>query len=306
MRRPAAVGLAALVVVVLAFGWWTKARCLVDGGWQGGEEYTRWCYTDVYPLYFSQRLHEGAVPYVDHPVEYPVLTGGQMWAAAQAVRPLPAERRPVAFFHVTAVAGAAMLAGVFWLLARDGVTPVRLLWLAAAPTLAVYAFMNWDPLPVLALAAAVFLHRRGRDAAAGVAAGLGAAAKLYPGLLVPIVVAARLAQRRPRRAAARAAAAVGAWAAVNLPVAVAAPEGWRRFIDFNRERQADLDSLWFLAEQVRGAAFEVGTVNLWSAVAFLAGAAVIAAVGVRGRVPGRGGEQALAVLGWVLLNIKVY
>jgi hypothetical protein len=37
-------------------------------------QYTRACYTDVYALWFAERLHEGAVPYREHPVEYPVLT----------------------------------------------------------------------------------------------------------------------------------------------------------------------------------------------------------------------------------------
>jgi hypothetical protein len=113
-------------------------------------------------------------------------------------------------------------------------------------------------------------------------------------------------QRRWRDAAAHAAAAAAAWAAVNLPVALAAPEGWWRFFAFNRGRRADWDSLWYLAEQVRGAGFEVATVNLWSAAAFLSGGVVIAAVGARSREAARWWELLLPLLCWFLLTNKVY
>lgn len=306
-RRWAVAAIVALCAAVLLAGWWTKARCLVDGeGWQDGEQYTAWCYTDVYPLWFAERLDAGAVPYLDHPVEYPVLTGAQMWLAAQAVRPLDADLRAEAFFHVTALAGGAAALAVLVVLARAGLPPRRLLWWAAAPALATYAFLNWDPVPVLAATVAVVAHARDRDAVAGVAAGLGAAAKLYPGLLVPVAVAARLAQRRPRAALLHAGAAAGAWLAVNLPVLLAAPDGWWRFVELNRERPADWDSLWFLAEQVRGAALAVPVVNTWSAAAFAAGAAAIAVLGARRRDPSRWWELLLPLLAWFLLTNKVY
>src|SRR5687768_13908358 len=50
--------------------------------WTEHYQYTRMCYSDVYALYYAEKLNEGAVPYLDHPVEYPVLTGGVMYAAA--------------------------------------------------------------------------------------------------------------------------------------------------------------------------------------------------------------------------------
>jgi uncharacterized membrane protein len=304
-RGRAAWAVLALCAVALLAGWWTKARCLTDGGWQGGEQYHAWCYTDIYPLYFARDL-DRAVPYLDRPVEYPVLTGAQMWLAAQAVRGLPAHRRPVAFFHATAAVGAVLLLGAVWLLSREGLPARRLAWFAAAPTLVVYAFMNWEPLPVLLLVAGIVLHRRGRDAAAGVAAGLGTAAKLFPGVLVPLVAASRWAQGRRRDAAVHVGAAAGAWAAVNVPVAVAAPEGWWRFVELNRARLADWDSLWFLAEQVRGATFAVATVNAGSAALFVVGAAAIIAGGTRLRPPDRWWELALPLLCWFLLTNKVY
>lgn len=55
------------------------------------EQYTRFCYTDVLALYYAERLNEGAVPYRDHPVEYPVLTGYFMGAlGCRSTRPATA------------------------------------------------------------------------------------------------------------------------------------------------------------------------------------------------------------------------
>src|SRR3954469_8907045 len=67
----------ALTCITLAFSWVQKSPCQT-GDWQKNVQYTRFCYTDVLALYYAEGLNEGKVPYVDHPVEYPVLTGAFM------------------------------------------------------------------------------------------------------------------------------------------------------------------------------------------------------------------------------------
>lgn len=297
----------AVCCVALAAGWWSKARCLADdGNWTDGEEYSRWCYSDVFPLWFAERLNEGAVPYVDHPVEYPVLTGAQMYVAAQVVDLGEEAGRPRAFYDVTSVINVAASLAVLGLLAAAGLHPRRLLWWAAAPTLVVYATLNWDPLAIACMVGAIVAHLRGRHTLAGVVAGTGIAAKFLPGVVIPFVVLSRLRVGDVRGAVAHAAAALGAWALWNLPVAFAAPEGWRRFFELNQERPADFDSLWFLAERIRGGAFPVGTINTWSALLVVAGAVVITAIGMRRRPPSAYWELALPVFCWFLLTNKVY
>src|SRR5688500_4239713 len=63
----------ALTCLPLALHWVQKSPCR-DGAWADHIQYTRFCYTDVLALYYAERLNEGAVPYRDHAVEYPVLT----------------------------------------------------------------------------------------------------------------------------------------------------------------------------------------------------------------------------------------
>jgi hypothetical protein len=61
-----------IVLAVLVFGlhWIQKSPCQ-DGIWTNHEQYSKFCYTDVLALYYSEHLNEGAVPYFDWPVEYP-------------------------------------------------------------------------------------------------------------------------------------------------------------------------------------------------------------------------------------------
>lgn len=294
----------AVCVLAATLGWWTKAHCLVDGGWQDVEQYTRWCYTDVYPLWRAEELDKGAVPYFDHEVEYPVLTGAQMYLGQQAVRLLGGGG--VRFYTVTSLINGAAALATLLALAATGLPRRRLLWWTAVPTFIVYVTLNWDPVAVLLLTLAVLAHLRGRNALAGVAAGLGVAAKATPGVVIPFIALGLLRARRVRAALVHVGAAALAWTLCNVGIAVAAPEGWLEFFRLNRRRPADFDSLWYLAEQLRGARFDVATLNLVSGALVLAGWAVIAVIGSRRRRPCDTWALALPALVWFLLANKVY
>src|SRR6266536_2705254 len=73
--------LLALTTFTLLLGWLEKEPCQ-NGNWQHSLQYTHFCYSDVVPLFFEEKLNVGATPYVDHAVEYPVLTGAFMGVAA--------------------------------------------------------------------------------------------------------------------------------------------------------------------------------------------------------------------------------
>lgn len=288
----ATVGLG--LAVLLAGVVWKSIHATDQAG-----QYLWWGYSDIVPLFHAERLHVGAVPYLDHPVEYPVLTGLQMWLAG-----LPAADGR-GFLWWTAPILAAALAVTVWLLVRE-VGWRRALVVAAAPTLLVSGAVNWD-LPSVALATAgLVAHRHGRDGWAGAWLGLGTAAKLWPGLLLLAVVPAAWAARGQRAGVTTAAAAVGAWAAVNLPVMVAAPDGWARFLELNRERGVDWDPLWAVAGRVLDWQPGTGTVNLLTAVLFVLGAAVVLVATARRTDPARWHHAALPLLAWFLLTNKVW
>src|ERR1700732_499589 len=77
-----------------------KAACRA-GDWNIYlKQFQAHCYTDIYPLYFGEGLSSGKVPYTGHPVEYPVLIGGAMQAAAWLVRNLDVLIRGREFFDI--------------------------------------------------------------------------------------------------------------------------------------------------------------------------------------------------------------
>ena len=81
----AGVGITASVVSAL-LGCAEKLPCSYGGAWNSYTgQFADACYTDIYPLYYVEGLNAGQVPYVGHPVEYPVLTGATMQLAAVMV-----------------------------------------------------------------------------------------------------------------------------------------------------------------------------------------------------------------------------
>lgn len=197
-----------LTVLTSVLGFLAKAPCRTHA-WTDDYQYSRVCYTDVFALYFSEHLgvtgdDDGglSVPYRDHPVEYPPVIGGLMWAAAEVtnlVRPNDphpgaggiVDNRDRTFFDVTALLLAACALATAWAVAR--LAGVPRVWDAAmvalAPTLFFHAYTNWD-LAAVALATVGMWawsrrwpHRAG-PAVAGVLFGLAIAAKLYPVLLL--------------------------------------------------------------------------------------------------------------------------
>jgi uncharacterized membrane protein len=106
--------------------------------------------------------------------------------------------------------------------------------------------MNWDLLAVALATVGTLAYLRRRDGWSGVLLGLGAAAKIFPMLLVVPFVAGRFRGEEPDRGTRLAWAAVGTWVAVNLPFVLLAPTGWWEFFRYNAARSADWDSLWYL------------------------------------------------------------
>jgi uncharacterized membrane protein len=182
------------------------------------------------------------VPYLEDRIEYPVLLGLVLW--------LPSFAPGGAAGHllVTALLLAACLAVALAALGRlPGASPW---WLGATPALGYYAFLNWDLLPIALVALALVALERGRPAAGGAAAALGVAAKLFPVALVPPALGA-LSAGPPRRLLLFGAALGGLLLALNLPVALAAFDGWAWFFRYNAGRGAE-NSLWHALRLGRG------------------------------------------------------
>ncbi|MEX2420200.1 MAG: glycosyltransferase 87 family protein, partial [Actinomycetota bacterium] len=200
-NAPRTIGLGMVFLVVagtLMVGHAIKAPC-VSGDPGDGRQYTRLCYSDIVPLLRSEQLTGGRLPYLDacdeeggNCDEYPVLTMWTMRLTAWASGP-----NDSGFFYANA---ALLWLAAFWIaMWLYLMVGARALYFAAAPTLAIYATMNWDLLAVALATAGTLMYLRRRDVWSGVLLGLGAAFKFYPALLVIPFVAGRFRGREPDR-----------------------------------------------------------------------------------------------------------
>jgi glycosyl transferase family 87 len=245
-----------------------KAPCAGDD-WGDGRQYRIACYTDIVPLFATEQLAGGRLPFLDpcspsesNCDEYPVLTMYFMRIAGWA-----SGDDPTRFFWANAallaVCAAATAVCLYLIDSR------RALWFALAPSLAVEAFVNWDLLAVALAAGATLAFFRRRDGWAGALVGLGAAAKLYPALLLVPFAAERLRRRHPDRAILLWWSAAAAWLAVNVPFAMTGLRGWWEFFRFNGARPADWDSPWYIACRQVSVCMPTGVINLLSVVALV-------------------------------------
>lgn len=245
--------------------------------WDNQRQYYGLCYSEVIARYGSERLtvedlRYGTMPYRTywftggdpasgdlgerHYLDQPVMIGAVMYVAAQATRGwqalidntvLPRQLDVVTYFNLT-----ALLLTIFWLIAvwATMMTNRRRLWLAAlmalSPLVALHAFTAYDVIPVAFVALAILSWTRRRAAWAGVFAGLGVCAALYPLLLIPALGVIAFRQRQTRDLWTFIGCAVLAWLAMNLPVALAYPRGWGEFFRTWWQRAAEPDSLYQL------------------------------------------------------------
>jgi uncharacterized membrane protein len=292
-------------------GWLFKGHC-VPGGWTDLEQYTTGCYNDVMPFWHGREVAEGKLPYFETRMEYPVLTGAQIWAEGGVTRLLFGPRaRDFHFLGVVTIANGLLAALILRLFLRAGMDRPRLWGWALAPPLILYVGHNWDMAAVAFAIGAMVLAREGRLVPAAASAGLGTAAKLFPVFALPLIgLAALFGDARPwRERLARAAllslAAIGTWAAVNLPVALFAPDNWSEFYRFSQERQGTVAATWDVFANMGWWFTWIEDRNRYAAIAFLVGAALIVAVGWR-RHRAHLWVLFTPVLAWFMLTNKVY
>ena len=257
------------------------------------KQYTHACYSDVIPLWGAEGLASGAVPYRDHAVEYPVLTGGFMWVTAELTRGwhalagsgvVPGSDEGVMFGVLTCLLLA--VCGLLAMAATAAAAGRRRQWDAAifalSPLLVFHAFSNWDLLAMAFTSGALLAWARGRPVAAGVLIGLGAAAKLYPALLLVPLALLAYRSRSWRPVGWAAAAAVGAWLAVNLPVALAWTAGWKEFYAFSESRPAEASTFWAMAKHYFPNTFGSPADSGWSPPGVAVALFLLAALGAVG------------------------
>jgi uncharacterized membrane protein len=240
----------ALAILVFCLHWVQKSPCQ-DGAWANNKQYTSFCYTDVLALYYAEHLNEGAVPYFDWSVEYPVLTGAFMGVLGLPVHDFGVRHLNLnqgqAFYNLNALVLSAFgVATVAVVLALRRRRPWDAAMLALAPAMFVTATVNWDLFAVGLAALFLLCWARRKPALAGLLLGLAVAAKFYPFLLAGPLIALALRSGRWKATGITLGTAALTWLAVNVPVLVGAPAGWFRFWHLSSTRQIDWGTFWYI------------------------------------------------------------
>jgi uncharacterized membrane protein len=311
----------AITAVALIAGGFRTIPCL-NGGVDTRALWTTQCFSDIPLFYVSHGLHldfswfGGADPaYLS--IEYPALTALFIEAMAKVTHLIVGAADPstspgvlgyaVAVYHAVS---CLALVGVALVAARVmGAVIPRNAWTAAAlvsaPLVFLEALVNWDALPVLAVACALLAARRERWGWFGVAVGVGAALKLYPVLMLGAAVAIGVRRRSARVVLVPAVAGTATWLIANAPGFLLHPERWMRFWTLNSERKADFGSLWVVA-RILGYAVQPSTINLTLLVGMLTVSVGVLVVTILARTEPTVGELSLVlVTAFVVLN-KVY
>jgi uncharacterized membrane protein len=174
----------ALTCLTLALHWVQKSPCQ-DGAWVEHEQYKLFCYTDVLALYYAEGLNEGKVPYLDHPVEYPVLTGVFMGVLGLPVHALAEQRakdgaplnEAMWFYNANALVLLSLaVATAATLLALRRRRPWDVALFALSPALLLTATVIWDFLAIALAVWGIYAWARRHPVLAGVLLGLGTAA----------------------------------------------------------------------------------------------------------------------------------
>jgi uncharacterized membrane protein len=239
-----------LALFVFVLHWIQKSPCQ-DGAWDDWEQYKKFCYTDIVALYYAEELHEGAVPYFDHPVEYPVLTGFFMGVLGLPVHNLsesrPSMNQVQAFYNLNVLLLASFgLAAVAVVLALRRRRPWDAAMLALAPATVVTATVNWDLFAVGLTAFVFYAWARRMPVMAGIMLGLAVAAKFYPLFFIGPLFLLALRSGRWRAAATTIVTAVATWVVVNAPVFVWANDGWDKFWQLSNTRGVDWGTLYYI------------------------------------------------------------
>jgi len=305
-----------MVITVFALGIAQKSYCHADQ-WArpGNAQYIHACYSDIPHLFRERGFNDGLLPYFDRIadtgniqyLEYPVVTGAVMQAVAVLTRAgaQGVHERAVLFYDITAV--ILLLCAVVSVLAvmkLSGRRPWDAAMVALAPGLLLAATINWDLIAVAFSLLGLLAWSRRHPILAGVLIGLGAAAKFYPMLLLGPLLVLCLRAGRLREFGQALLGATTAWAVVNLPVMLLAPQGWLTFYKFSFDRGEDYGSIWLILMQTAG--HRLPALNLFPAATLLLLCATIAVLGLAAPRRPRLAQLLFLMLAAFVLTNKVY
>lgn len=265
-------GIGAIAAAFGALGLFVKSACAPYSWGSSVQTFTSLCYSDVGPLYFGRGLAQNLIPYFEvadqsRHVEYPVLTGLQMWLA-NYLSGLTGQSNVGLFVYITWLINLALIALAVMVFAKlRKPNSESTWWLVFAPATFFVLAINWDALPVLAVICAFYFWQKEKAVTSGLMIAIGTAAKLFPVFLLPAFLLDALRKRDFLSAFLVTVSSFGFWALINAPVYLNANRGWWEFYDFSKTRGIDFGSIYLAARYLFNFETATASANLVGLVA---------------------------------------
>jgi uncharacterized membrane protein len=196
------------------------------------------CGLDIGRMYEDHHIDRAHPPYFSRNLEYPPLIGEVMYVAHEPFA--HGLRNPFLVNMALLTALAAVTTWMLW--RRDGKRAWR--W-ALAPPLLIQGLQNWDLLAVAPATIGLMQWENGLALTGGLLLGIGAAAKLFPALFVPILAASSWHRGQRRHAMQVVAGAAIGFAVFVVPIYAFVPRALDFFLRFHGDRGPDRGAIWY-------------------------------------------------------------
>jgi len=181
---------------------------------------------------FSEKILAGDTK-VQHPVEYPALTGLVMWLISFLVTPTPTVY--VDYYRITAAFQIVLLAISAYLIFKL-VGKKYGFYFILTPAVLYSLNRNWDIWAIAAMLLAIYLFEKKRFQLSAILLAVSIATKFFPIVLMLPIMIIFLRDKQIKLFIKYALTTAVAWAVINLPFILINYEGWVYFYQFSAER----------------------------------------------------------------------
>jgi len=170
---------------------------------------------------------------VQHPVEYPALTGLIMWLLSFLVS--PSQTAVFDYYRITAAFQIVLLAISAYLIFKL-VGKKYGFYFVLAPAVLYSLNRNWDIWAIAAMLLAIYLFEKKRFQLSAILLAVSIATKFFPIVLMLPIMIIFLRNKQIKLFIRYALTTAIAWAVINLPFILINYEGWAYFYKFSAER----------------------------------------------------------------------
>jgi len=182
---------------------------------------------------FSEKILAGETR-VQHPVEYPALTGLIMWLISFLVTPTPTVY--VDYYRITAAFQIILLAISAYLIMKSGGRKYGYYFILS-PAVLYSLNRNWDIWAIVAMLLAIYLFEKERYDLSAFLLAVAIATKFFPIVLMLPIMIIFLRSKQVKLFIRYAVITAISWIVINLPFVFINYEGWVYFYKFSAERE---------------------------------------------------------------------